>query len=45
MLDFFYRHHMCPVWWAGVSINKAIAIPMGTNYAPLLAELFLHAYK
>ena len=32
-----------PVWSTGVSINDWF--PMGTNCAPLLADLFLHAYE
>jgi hypothetical protein len=25
--------------------QQSVGIPMGTNYAPLLADLFLYAYK
>ena len=43
MLDFFNRQHICSVWWTG--FQQTIGIPMGKNCAPLLADLFLHAYE
>ena len=31
--------------FGGRVCQQAIGIPMGTNYPPLLADLFLHAYE
>ena len=33
------------VLFVGWVFQLTIGIPMGTNYAPSLADLFLHAYK
>jgi len=29
----------------GTIFQQTVGIPMGTNYAPLLANLFLHSYE
>lgn len=42
---FFYRHHICPVWWTSASTDDRCDIPMGTHCAPLLADVVLHAYN
>ena len=31
--------------FGGWVLQLTIGIPMGSNYAPTLADLFLHAYK
>ena len=33
------------VQFGGRDFQQAIGIPMGTNCAPLLADLFLHSYE
>ena len=38
----FDWQHICFVWWTCFS---TVCIPMGTNYAPLLADLFLYSYE
>ena len=35
--------HICAIWWHGISTNSGI--PMGTNCAPLIADLFLYCYE
>ena len=42
---FFYRHHICPVWWTSASTDDRCDIPMGIHCAPLLADVVLHAYN
>ena len=42
---FFYRHHICQVWWTSASTDDRCEIPMGTHCAPLFADVVLHAYK
>ena len=37
--------HVCPVLWTGVSTNNQYYWNTNTNCAPLLADLFLHAYE
>ena len=36
MLEFLIAYHICP---------QVVGIPMGTNYAPLLADLILNSYE
>ena len=33
------------LWFAGKVFQQIIGIPMGTNYAPLLADIFLYSYE
>ena len=33
------------VVFGGTVFQQTIGIPMGTNYAPLLADLFLYSYE
>ena len=39
----FRRQYFCKVW--GSLFRQVIGIPVGTNCAPLLADLFLSAYE
>ena len=45
MWSFYFPHgkHICAIWWHGISTNSGI--PMGTNCAPLIADLFLYCYE
>ena len=38
-----YRQHIC--WIVRYSFQQIVGIPMGTNCAPLLADLFLFSYE
>ena len=40
---FFYWQHIC--FPGGRNFQQTVAIPMGTNCAPLLADLFLYSYE
>jgi hypothetical protein len=40
--QFFHWQHICFVSWTCFS---TVGIPMGTNCAPLLADLFLYSYE
>jgi len=42
MLDFLIDNIF--VLFGGLVFQQTIGVPMGTNCAPLLADLFLHAY-
>ena len=33
------------IWYGGQLFRKMVGIPMGTNCAPLLADLFLYSYE
>ncbi len=43
MLDFLIDNIF--VMFGGLVFQQTIGIPMGTNSAPLLTDLFLHAYE
>ena len=43
MLDFFIDNIF--VFLGGRNFQQTVAIPMGTNCAPLLADLFLYSYE
>jgi hypothetical protein len=43
-LSFFYWQHICFVWWT-CFFQQTVAIPMGTNCAPLLTDLFLYSHE
>ena len=43
ILDFLINNQICPVWQT--VFQQMIRIPIGTNCAPLLVNLFHHAYK
>ena len=42
MQDFLINNTF--ILFGGWMFQQTIGIPMGTNYAPLLDDLFLHAY-
>ena len=44
MLRFFLIENSC-VQLSGLVFQQTFGIPIGTNCAPLLADLFLHAYE
>ena len=43
MLEFFLRQHFRG--FAGKVFQKIVGIPMGTNVALLLADIFLYSYE
>ena len=45
MWSFYFPHgkHICAIWWHGIS--TILGILMGTNCAPLIADLFLYCYE
>ena len=40
-----WKIHMCNNEFAGMVYQPVVGIPMGTNCAPLIADLFLYCYE
>ena len=45
MLEFMIDNIFATGMFGGRVFQSAVGLPMGTNYAPLLADLFIYSYE
>ena len=45
LLRSLWKIYICAYWWHGMEYQQIVGIPMGTNCAPPIADLFLYCYE